>query len=86
MDLATISVLSNASENNLELASLLVSLQHHRNQALHTGREWSELTAHKCIKNIKACSDHLNKLHFCFADIFGESALYQAGIPTKKAA
>lgn len=69
IDLAIVCLLKHKDHDTL--IEQLVNLQKHRNHALHTGREWSELTAHQCIKNIKACSVSLSRLHFCFADVFG---------------
>lgn len=69
-DLACVMLLKKQTPFYPGLARHLVELQHQRNSALHTGRDWSEIMAHKCLKTIKACSEELSKLHFCFADAF----------------
>ncbi len=73
LDLALMCLLK-FGEDQSELASELTALQQYRNSALHTGREWSELTARKCINNIKTCSTSLIRLHPCFADVFEKTS------------
>ena len=76
MDLASYLLLKSPQrEAGRDLIRLLCELQACRSAAVHTGRPWSEIQAHRSLKLIEECAEALCQLGQNFADAFGSSQL-----------
>jgi hypothetical protein len=75
------------SPEKQKIAELLALLQPLRNQALHTGRDWSEIIAHQALKAIEECCAELPLLGKNFGEAFQTEELPHISTnKTKKAA
>jgi hypothetical protein len=74
------------SEETLKAVRLLCELQSSRNSAVHTGRPWSEIQAHRSLKLIEETASVLSGLGRNFRDAFGEEAPLETTKKTVRAA
>jgi len=60
-------------DKTIKLVQQLCEMQTSRNSAVHTGRPWSEIQAHRSLKLIEECAAALSLIGKNFADAFSPS-------------
>lgn len=74
------------SEETLKAVRLLCELQSSRNSAVHTGRPWSEIQAHRSLKLIEETAAVLTTLGRNFRDAFGKDSTNESSKKSVRAA
>jgi hypothetical protein len=73
-------------EKTLKAVRLLCELQGSRNSAVHTGRPWSEIQAHRSLKLIEETAAVLSEMGRNFWESFGKDAPSEISKKTVRAA